>query len=47
MKMTQAKAIAVGGVLAAMAVVIQGLGGLIPIATSSCRCCVCSWNVWF
>lgn len=33
MKMTQAKAIAVGGVLAAMAVVIQGLGGLIPIAT--------------
>lgn len=33
MKTTQAKAIAVGGVLAAMAVVIQGLGGLIPIAT--------------
>ena len=33
MKTTQAKAIAVGGVLAAMAVVIQGLGGLIPVAT--------------
>lgn len=33
MKTTQAKAVAVGGVFAAMAVVIQGLGGLIPVAT--------------
>lgn len=33
MKTAQAKAIAVGGVLAAMAIVIQGLGGLIPVAT--------------
>lgn len=33
MKTTQAKAVAVGGVFAAMAVVIQGLGGLVPVAT--------------
>lgn len=33
MKISYAKAIAVGGVFAAMAVVIQGLGGLIPVAT--------------
>ena len=33
MKTAQAKAVAVGGVFAAMAVVIQGLGGLVPVAT--------------
>ena len=44
---TKAKTIAFGGILAALAVVIMGMGGLIPVATYACPllCAILQYTV--